>query len=367
MNNNSMKTYKTNTGGNFLHSAAASNSFELLTLLVQKYPQLIHTKDNYGRTPLFWSFWSGGILCSTFLLSQGARIFEQDEVGDSPLHISSQTEKYESTKQILFWMLNNDAEYRSQAKLILHALYLKNNSGNTPIDISEKKKDIKMVKLYQAIEEICKEKLKLVEEWVFVKEIIIRSGPFNGKEISKLDNTVSAVRLNFDEENLILDCFRNNGNDLKCKMNLTKIAYLILERSQLNVEITLSESPEVSCLVDGKWTKMTNSVFSSGLSFHCNLEKIEDLEKTNKYLFDKGIMNQFQEYCFCYVPTGGSNSTSKNTTETKQSNVSKMSVLRKKFNTMSLKNSPVLKSTTSNTSTILNNENTQTKTNTKIL
>jgi hypothetical protein len=346
MNSEFIKTYKTNTGASILHSAAASNSFELVTLLVQKHPQLVHSFDNYGRTPLFWSFWSGGCLTSTFLLSQGAKLNQQDEVGDTPLHISSQTGNYEATKQILFWILHNDAEYKSQAKLLLHCMNLKNNAGVSPVELSIKKKDQQMTNLYKAIEELCQEKLKLVQDWTFVQDITMRSGPYNGKQVSKMDNTVSAVRLQLEDEFLIMNFYRNNGKDMKVKMNLKKIAFIILEKTQVQMEITLAQIPEVTCFVDQEWKTMTNSIFDSGLSFHCKLNNSADLDKIYSYLLQGDTMTKFQDYCFCYKPTD-SISVKKESGSVTPINKSGMSSLREKLNRLSLKNSP----------TILNNEN----------
>jgi len=115
-------------------------------------------------------------------------------------------------------------------------------------------------------------------------------------------------------------------------MDLKKFAYIILEKTLIHVEFTLTSSPQVFAFIDNNWKEIRNSIFTSGLSFHCKLISKQDLEKINNFIKEENVMNAFQEYCYCYKPN--ENNQSQKKTETKQS---KMSILRQKINSMNLK------------------------------
>jgi len=109
-------------GATILHSCAISNLNELACLLIQQQPKLVDSLDNYGRTPLFWGFYSGACLTSISILINGGKINVQDFDLQTPLHIAVLNGKYEETKAILFWLLKHDMEWKYFTQPILQTL-----------------------------------------------------------------------------------------------------------------------------------------------------------------------------------------------------------------------------------------------------
>lgn len=326
---------KDKTGSSILHSIAQTNAYELAQVILEKNPELINERDNFGRTPLFWAFWAGSSLTARFLLSKGAKLVAQDDVLETPLHLAVYQQRYDATKEILFWMLKYDTENKTQARIINYVLQMKNKDGNTPLNISEKLKDSEFYVLFKGIKEICEEKIKEAEKSIYLKEITMHSGPFNGKNISSLDHSILSVKFEMDKENIFLLIQKKNGQHLKVTMELKKFAFLILERVHIRVEITLSSSPLVECFKDGSWIQVNTSIFSTGLSFHCKLSNLQELDKVFSFVKQSNVLNMFQDYCFCYKPT---EKTSINKTETKNTSITnKMSILRHKLTNLNIK------------------------------
>jgi len=167
----------------------------------------------------------------------------------------------------------------------------------------------------------------------------MHSGMFNGKNISKIDNTVISVKFEMEKENLSLIINRKNGQHLKVLMDIKKLAFIIMERVNTRIEITLSSSPYCESFIEGSWKEVKNSIFNSGLSFHCILSNLSELEKINSFIKESNILTQFQDYCFCYKPN------EKNVTKTvsKSTSTNKISILRHKMTSLNIKEPTVQK------------------------
>jgi len=102
---------------------------------------------------------------------------------------------------------------------------MKNKEGLTPIELSKKLNDEEMISLFKGIQEICEEKLKPFENQVFIKEIIMKSGDFNGKTISNLDTNIISVKIEMVKESLIMTCYKKLGDHIKVTMELKKMCF----------------------------------------------------------------------------------------------------------------------------------------------
>jgi len=100
------------------------------------------------------------------------------------------------------------------------------------LNFQKKLNDEEMISLFKGIQEICEEKLKPFENQVFIKEIIMKSGDFNGKTISNLDTNIISVKIEMVKESLIMTCYKKLGDHIKVTMELKKCAFIILERTE---------------------------------------------------------------------------------------------------------------------------------------
>ena len=90
--NNSDITAKDSVGRSCLHLAACSNSVELVSLLLGVEPDLVYTKDIYGRTALHYVLWNinpNSIEISRLLIKSNSEIDALDDEGMTPLHYAS--------------------------------------------------------------------------------------------------------------------------------------------------------------------------------------------------------------------------------------------------------------------------------------
>jgi len=330
-------------GATILHSCAISNSNELASLIIQQQPNLIESVDNYGRTPLFWSFYSGACLTAITLMVNGGKINLQDFDLETPLHIAAKRGKFEETKTILFWLIKHDTEWKYFTQPIYQCLKLKNKQNLAPFELAKDKlKDDEMAALFKGIEEICESKLNS-NNTIHIKEIIMKSGDFNGRLLSNLDKSIVSVKIEMLKDNLIMTCYKKLGDHMKVTMNLKKCAFIILEKIENKIELTLNNSPNVEIYSTEKkqWFEAKNSIFTIGQSFHCLPLKPEDLLLLNKFLMESNILTQFQEFCFSYKPIGlnienSVNSNTNNTTNLLATSPSKMNYLRHKFGSLTI-------------------------------
>lgn len=83
-------------GRTCLHYAATSNSIEIITLLLGTDPDLVHTKDAYGRHPLHYSVWNSNpnqLEIAKKLLDAKCEVDSIDDEGMTPLHYAADGRK----------------------------------------------------------------------------------------------------------------------------------------------------------------------------------------------------------------------------------------------------------------------------------
>jgi len=342
--------YQTNVGATILHQSAQANLQELSLVLLHHHPDLVHSLDNFGRTPIFWCFYSGACSTALTLLSYGGHLNLLDSGKESPLHVAVREQKIEETKLILFWLLKHDTEYLHYTRQIYDCLQMKNLLGKTPIDLSVSLGISNFSSLLRVIWRICEEKLKSFGKSIFLEDVQMKSGTFNGKFLSKLDTTVVCSRIELPSDNsTVMNMYfyrrskvsqdqavkqqqqRTTSNNLgsnfastmKVCLDLKTCAFVILERTHHRIEFTLTECPKVFLVQSSssdihcqeQLQECEKSIFQidggSGVSFHCFLNPLtesskKDLCLLHQYLIESlsvvGILKEFQEYCFCYRP-----------------------------------------------------------------
>jgi hypothetical protein len=327
---------KTKQGYNILHHSSANNYYDLSVKALKSQPQLVYSRDNYGRTPIFWAVWKGSWEIALLLIANKSRIDEQDEVGDTILHIAAQKNKSEEIKKILFYVLKNDNEVKSNTRVVLKLLQTKNNNGFLPTDIATELEDDVMINVLKGIEQTCTEIIEEVEKFVFIQDISMRSGKFNGKKLSKIDPNLMGSKFEFLEEGILLQFNKKDGRTLRVEMEYKNFAFLILEKEQLKVEITLSNSPYVRIQNEGLWKESKQNLFTDSLSFHCHLFREKDLMKIQKIIEETKVLSEFEELCYCFKNSSVQTKKNEDLIEVKvdMNTVNKLSVLRKKFNEM---------------------------------
>jgi hypothetical protein len=320
-------TQKDATGSTLAHACASTNSFELVVLILKQNPKLLNELDNYGRSPLSWAFFAGATKTACYLMSLGAKLYQPDDVLDTPLHIAAKQNRLDELRNILFWAMKNDDESKTQARIILHTLNLKNKEQETPIDIAIRMKNLDLAHLLRGIESICQDHIKQVEKYIFFQDITMRSGPFNGHNLSKIDLTITGVRLEFMQDHVILLCYKKTGQNLKVVIKMEQFAFLILEKVQQRAELTLSSAPEVFSWQNDEWKPIQTSIFNSGLSFHCIVKSVDDLTAISGHVSKN--LSEFQQGCFCMK------SSEKKSLPTNQNvSKSKIGILRQKMSHM---------------------------------
>lgn len=66
--------------------AAENNKLDILNNFLEKNPELVHTRDKDGYTPLHRASYSGHLEAIDLLLKNGANIAAETEMGWQPLH-----------------------------------------------------------------------------------------------------------------------------------------------------------------------------------------------------------------------------------------------------------------------------------------
>jgi hypothetical protein len=390
-------------GFNILHHACAHGMMELTQFLVEsmivqkirpitdeedderwskeRFSQWLDAVDHYGRTPLFWALWSGSWQIAIYLVTRGANIAHQDEVRDTILHVALSQDSQcttEALTRFLFWYMKSDDKHCTRA-LQLQTLItsVRNNYGTTVAELASTKESI--ANLLTAVNIICEKKLELTT--MPVRDIVFRSGLFNGKRMSELLHQLSPEK---HSENISVDMtlrrlknemvittrFIDNESDdgdndvcIRVRFDTKDLAFVILSTSQQRAEFTLlgGSRAEIYDDISEQWRSFDNENFMSSLSsFHLetSADAEQDLRRLNDYLVDLDQLYQFQDMCFCYrqpseethkkLPrsnSGTSNGTqeelvkmelTKTIPEPKEHKMSKMHVLRRRFGHMNM-------------------------------
>jgi hypothetical protein len=287
-------------GHNLLHNACSNNYYELALKTLKNNPEYLNSKDIYGRTPIFWSVWKGAWEITLLLLANKGKIHEQDNNGDTILHIAAEKGRSDEIKKILFYVLKNDNEVRSNARTILDLIEIKNTKNISASEIAKELEDENMVKVLDGIKNLCKERIEEVEKFVFIQDVTMRSGKFNGKKLSNLDVSLVGAKFEFLENSIFLLFKKKNDALLKVELEYKNFAYLILDKEQLKAEITLSNSPTLKIFENGLWKVTKQNIFSDSLSFHCHIFRELDIFKLQKIIEKGNKLTKFQDFCYCF-------------------------------------------------------------------
>jgi len=95
-------------GWNDLHVAADSNDIAKAQQLLKQNPELVHSQDNFRRTPLFYPFMKGHQGMAHLLLDNGAKILNvEDDFKVTPLTYALNNGHSHMKNEILLWLKRN--------------------------------------------------------------------------------------------------------------------------------------------------------------------------------------------------------------------------------------------------------------------
>jgi len=100
-------------------------------------------RDDKGNTPLHWSVAFNHLDKAEILIKHGANIISCNEAGDTPLHWVARSKNEDSFKFLIKKLIqpfhNMHIPYMYQDDPIRRCLHVKNNSGESVLDICKKK------------------------------------------------------------------------------------------------------------------------------------------------------------------------------------------------------------------------------------
>jgi len=219
--------------------------------------------------------------------------------------------------------------------VILELMETKNFKNVTAFDIIEELDDSKMFNVLVGIKKLCLERIDEVEKFIFIRDITMRGGKLIGKKLSQLDSELVGAKFEFLENGIFLLFSKRDGRILRIELEYKNFAYLILDKEELKIEITLSLSPLLKLQEDGLWRETKQNIFSDALSFHCHIFRQEDIFKLERIIDDGKKLTKFQDYCYCFKNSSVINKND-NTIELNpdQQIINKISLLRQKISQM---------------------------------
>lgn len=322
-------------GFNIMHHVCARSMFQLALVILANQSSasmsnnLLHGRDNFGRTPLFWALWAGSYPISVLLVGHGAPLDVRDDSSDTPVHIAVQRGHIDALKMLLFWMLKVDDIGHNNARSILSLLKAENVQGRTPMDIALQNYEptSRMAALLRSMESMCMKRLNSTgpgrQQGIAVNDITVRSGPNAGKSLR--ENFFQNCKLSLVLENdvLLVNVRGAMADDAETVVSLcavvphNKIAFLILEQKSHRAELTLLQPPDVVDTVTGRPVPEDQHPFS--MQFHVQVSEAA-LEHLNRFYTHCEEVYQFNQYCFCRKPDGGTdNAATKNTQQRQES------------------------------------------------
>lgn len=327
-------------GSSIIHQCCARNNTELLQLLLttQEGKSLLREKDNYGRTPLFWSLWTGSFRTAILNLMNNAKLSEQDFSGDTALHIAVANNKLMCLKTTLFYMLKKDSSKGTFCRKLVKSLAVKNKKGYTARMMAKVSHNEQMFVFLTGLENMCQQKMLEISSKSNILEVQLNSGKYNGKKLSKLEQNLKNVLIKLEEKKkrVVLHFLKKNGAEIRMIIPLNTFAFLSFGKKNKSAKMTLSQKPKVEIFAQGTWNefKENTGVFTEFAQFTCFFENLKFLERFNAHVSGTGILHQMQPYFYCYVPTNVSGDEKKKTTSGGSSPAGKMSQLRSRFNSM---------------------------------
>jgi ankyrin repeat protein len=84
-----------------IHEAAKHGQVEIVKTLLKNNPKLVHSKNDYGWTPLHWAAWTGHTAVAEVLLANKAEVNVRTNHGNTPLHDAAYKGKKEMAKLLL--------------------------------------------------------------------------------------------------------------------------------------------------------------------------------------------------------------------------------------------------------------------------
>jgi len=84
-----------------IHEAAKQGDTRSVEAFLAAKPELLDSKDHYGRTPLHWAAWHGHTKLAEALIARGADLKVTDKSGATPLHFAVSHERRETCELLL--------------------------------------------------------------------------------------------------------------------------------------------------------------------------------------------------------------------------------------------------------------------------
>ncbi len=84
-----------------IHDEVSRGNVEQVRMLLERYPELLESKDKMGKTPLFFAVNRGRKELVDLLLNAGADVHAQDITGLTPLHAAAWWNKKEEAERLL--------------------------------------------------------------------------------------------------------------------------------------------------------------------------------------------------------------------------------------------------------------------------
>jgi ankyrin repeat protein len=151
-----------------LHRAVRDENLGDVKTFLEKYPDQVNARDEFGRTPLYWAAREDNIEICEILLSHGADINAATPDGWTPLH----TAVYNKNPRIVVLLIEKGADVNvknSDSETPLHwaarrgekgliepliakgaALDARDNNGKTPLDWTDDSEVIKLLNQYKS-------------------------------------------------------------------------------------------------------------------------------------------------------------------------------------------------------------------------
>ncbi|KAG2393385.1 hypothetical protein C9374_006916 [Naegleria lovaniensis] len=293
-------------GFTVLHHATARGLFELCQYLVANSVCNIDAQDNFGRTALHWAVYASEVLVALYLVNNGASLCTKDEVGDNLLHIACRYASADFVKSFMSTLLKYDDNQFTNTSNISLLLSSTNNDGDTPLDLlrSMEQDDevIELISVLERLTEACSARLSQIRVICSLKDILLRSGDYNGKCMTQLEGANLKISFSLQlEKDKILLLIDRSDTSIRALIRYEQVAFLILNKPQSQAEITLSSKPTLEVKDQfGNWTSLENHPYLSCSCFHLQATHSSLLDDVNKFISDNSLLFSFQHMVFSY-------------------------------------------------------------------